>query len=305
MSSHGPPWHADPDPVTGFVTYLRPPTRLLTHPELERRGLVVAETLKPGYVYMTSSSVRPRFAVKILDDSTQELAIYERLLQLHLASPNHTLPCELSQSGHPLLVMPYVPSSLSIRKPRLLSDILSLFLQVVEGVEFLHRHHIAHLDICRGNVLMARPEDEEDHPHVVAGKMYIIDFDMSRQFALGPGEQPAITLPSTQQEPPDGLTHFDPYSWDVYCLGHLLEVIAEVRRRHAIPCRLPLDSGRYVQWLIGKERGCTSVCRCRPTAFTARRVLTLIFYIVLALEWCHGWLRAAALARFSRPRVLR
>lgn len=68
------------------------------------------------------------------------------------------------------------------------------------------------------------------HDTVVDHRLYIIDFNISRQFALGPGVQRAITLPGAQLEPPNGLEHFDPYSWDVYCAGRTLEFIAEVRR---------------------------------------------------------------------------
>lgn len=66
------------------------------------------------------------------------------------------------------------------------------------------------------------------HETVVEHRLYIIDFNTSRQFALGPGVQRAITLPGAQLEPPNGLEHFDPYSWDVYCAGRTLEIITEV-----------------------------------------------------------------------------
>lgn len=41
---------------------------------------------------------------------------------------------------------------------------------------------------------------------------------------------------------------------------------------------------RYAQWLVGNERGCTSVCRCRPTARRARQVLSVLRWLVYILE---------------------
>ena len=70
---------------------------------------------------------------------------------------------------------------------------------------------------------------EKDHPRAKAGRVYIIDFDRSRQLELGPGHQSAIELPSTQCEPPLQMKSFDPYAWDVYCMGKLFEWLTEVR----------------------------------------------------------------------------
>ena len=61
-----------------------------------------------------------------------------------------------------------------------------------------------------------------------AGKVYIIDFDRSRRFAFGPGRQTAVDLPATGQYPPLDMKRFDPYSWDVYCVGKMFERIAKV-----------------------------------------------------------------------------
>lgn len=74
-----------------------------------------------------------------------------------------------------------------------------------------------------------------DHAEIVENRVYIIDFDSARQFTLGPGVQPAITLPATVQVPPNGMTRFDPYSWDIYCVGRTLEYILQVRRLRLYP----------------------------------------------------------------------
>ena len=58
--------------------------------------------------------------------------------------------------------------------------------------------------------------------------MYLIDFESCRQFEHGPGAQTAVPLPHTHVVPPLGMKSFDPFSWDVYCLGRTLEVMTEV-----------------------------------------------------------------------------
>lgn len=41
---------------------------------------------------------------------------------------------------------------------------------------------------------------------------------------------------------------------------------------------------KLIEWLIGDERGCTGVCRCRPTARTALRVLIILRWAVRAAD---------------------
>ncbi|KAI0367724.1 hypothetical protein BV20DRAFT_970298 [Pilatotrama ljubarskyi] len=285
MSVVNPPWFAI-DPKTGHIRIEEVPERLATHPDLRRRGIVAADALKLGFVYLTPRHIEPQYAIKILNLDTEELTIYERLLELTAASQNHTLPCEISQSGHPLLIMPLLDGVLGLRptRPWTLYEVLGLFLQVVEGVEFLHQLNIAHMDLCPSNVLAAGPHHAQIYKTLVAGKVYIIDFDSARQLSLGPGKQPSVELPPTQIDPPRGLRRFDPYSWDVYCTAHVLDDIIRMNAdKH--PSRI---ARWYVQWLTGNERGCLGVCRCRPTARKARRVLVLlkmVAYISCVWPW--------------------
>ncbi|KAI0357914.1 hypothetical protein OH77DRAFT_1314205 [Trametes cingulata] len=283
MSSDGPPWDFR-DPHTGEIRLLGVPERLQSHPDLRQRGLVVTHPLKPGFVYATSHRQQPQYAVKILDLATEELAIYQRLLELDPASPNHTLPCQVTQLGHPLLIMPRLLEVYAMfgTAQWTLYELLSVFLQIVEGVEFLHRLHIAHLDLCFDNVVGAGATEAQYHRGVVHGKVYIIDFGSARTLQLGPGKQRAIVLPPTQIRPPNGLKHFDPYSWDVFCVAHILQVLVEFEGSD--------DSKwithRYIRWLMGSERGCTGICRCRPTARKARQVLAFIRTVVYVLDLC-------------------
>ncbi|OJT02692.1 hypothetical protein TRAPUB_6766 [Trametes pubescens] len=196
----------------------------------------------------------------------------------------------MTVTGHPLLIMPMVSRVDYIQPGEVsLSVLLDVMFQIVEifvkGIEFLHSLRIVHMvDICGGNMLTAHPEHASVHKQIVANRLYIIDFGQSRQFALGPGVQRAITLPETQIEPPNGLLHFDPYSWDIYCTGRMLEYF--VTRRYNVVWKIPPPrlATKLIEWLIGNERGCTGVCHCRPTAREALRVLIVLRWAVGAPE---------------------
>ncbi|KAH9886284.1 hypothetical protein C8Q73DRAFT_285790 [Cubamyces lactineus] len=282
----GPPWFAYfPD---GSVRLGGVPERLLHHPEMHRRGITLTDALKPAVVFRAASD-KPAYVVKVLDLDTEELQIYERLLSDIDSPRNHTIPCDIYREGHPLLIMPYVNtlSSLVEDANRSPSQLLDMFCQLTEGVEYLHSLHIAHLDICEGNVIAALPYDAQYHPSVVARKIYLIDFNTSKQLRLGPGVQHAITLPPTQIPPPDDLKHFDPYSWDVYCLGRLCQDVIESYSYDGR--KVPWIAQWYARWLLGKEQGCHTVCRCRPTARTARRMLFVIRFLLPVVELCESF----------------
>ncbi|PIL34758.1 hypothetical protein GSI_02545 [Ganoderma sinense ZZ0214-1] len=264
--------------MSDFPDYLKVPESLKSHPELVKRGIALDYSLNIGSVYATAVLKPPYFVVKVLNPANEEEAITDRLQ--HDPSPrNHLIPCEIIRSDRSLLVMPYVRE---IDSPILrhsspfmrLCVLLKLFHQIAEGVDHLHRLRIAHIDLCFGNVMVAIDETEREHPRTTAGRVYIIDFDRSRQLDLGPGRQLPIELPSTQCKPPLNMKSFDPYSWDVYCMGKLFEQLTqEAFCLHSGP---PWFLKKLCKWVIGDERGCSGVCRCRPTA---RRV-ALIFSVV-------------------------
>ena len=88
-------------------------------------------------------------------------------------------------------------------------------------------------DCVTDNFLYAKDRDVAKHAGsdmtVEAGKVYIMDFGQSRQFELGPGHQPAIKLPASRIDAPLGMTHFDPFSWDMFSVGHSFAWISDVR----------------------------------------------------------------------------
>ncbi|EIW56499.1 uncharacterized protein TRAVEDRAFT_49325 [Trametes versicolor FP-101664 SS1] len=280
------PWFARfPD---GSINYGAIPDRLTRHPEVQRRGIVLTNTLKAGAVYRTLATIDPCYVVKILNLSTEELAIYQRLLREPKRPNSHTVPVELILDSHPLLIMPSLGELMDVhRYKQTAATLVDVIFQLVEGLEYLHSLHIVHMDMCMDNVLAANNRHEAVHGNVVDNRLYIIDFDSSRQFALGPGVQRAITLPETQIEKPNGLEHFDPYAWDMYCAGRTLEELVRLRYQEAKiePHWLAM---KYIRWLIGDERGCTGVCHCRPTAHTALRVAVILrwaVYVTDGYDW--------------------
>ncbi|KAM5541232.1 hypothetical protein V8D89_005161 [Ganoderma adspersum] len=265
---------------------LEVPDWLKDHPDLRSRGIKLHMGIKPyGSLYYTArpiGSAIPQYVIKVLDPATEEGPISERL-QDNPSSPNHGLPSEIIASEPRLLVMPFAGRLSSLGyKNRPTSFFLDVYHQIIEGVEYLHRLRIAHLDICLENVLYAYPAQAATDARLVEGKVYIIDFHTSRQLTLGPGIQPPIVLPSSQEKKPAGVTTLDPYSFDVYCAGRLMQFLLKFTFLEEPD--YPWIPRRYAQWLVGNERGCTSVCHCRPTARRARQVLTVLRWLVYTSE---------------------
>ena len=85
------------------------------------------------------------------------------------------------------------------------------------------------------------------HEGIQEGQVFIIDFEYSRVLDYGPGRQPAVELPYTQwARPREGITHLDPYAWDVFCLGvafnevlYRVSVLCVMPPNYAEPCYVP------------------------------------------------------------------
>ncbi|KAH9857415.1 hypothetical protein C2E23DRAFT_272729 [Lenzites betulinus] len=133
--------------------------RLLKHPELEQRGLAskLRHPIKPGRVYCTECERDPEMVVKILDPNTEEVAVQKRLLREISRPNNHTLPSEITATGHSLLIMPMLDrmQHIGVGRQDSISGFLDVLFQMIEGIEFLHSLKIVHMDICDGNMLTA------------------------------------------------------------------------------------------------------------------------------------------------------
>ena len=99
-------------------------------------------------------------------------------------------------------------------------------------------------DFYFGNVGVATEELVSQHKELSAGKAYIIDYDRSRRFELGPGQQHAVELPSPALKPPLGMKQFDPYSWDMYCVGQTFDWLLKVR----LLTSLQAPSNSIISW---------------------------------------------------------
>ncbi|KAI0331344.1 hypothetical protein GY45DRAFT_1301071 [Cubamyces sp. BRFM 1775] len=282
MSSGNPPWVERDE--NGKIMILEIPARLKSHPEVIRRGLEPIAPIKIGVVYRTPDGRGPQYYIKILDTDTEEATIYQQLSR-RIDPRNHTTPGELtpSEAGHPLLITPAMADLAAvIRLKKTLPRTLSIFLQLMEGIEFMHSLRIAHMDICPGNLVATDIHISRLFPNlnVVPDRVYFIDFGSSLQLPLGPGSQHAITLPPSQYGLAYDITYFDPYSWDVYCAAFAMLQALEACYGNDPP----LIARLYVDWVKGKERGCTTVCYCRPTARRARQLLTGILWGVRVWE---------------------
>ncbi|RPD58313.1 hypothetical protein L226DRAFT_536739 [Lentinus tigrinus ALCF2SS1-7] len=150
------------------------------------------------------------------------------------------------------------------------------------------------MDMYDGQILVATERRADLHKEVESGKVYIIDFDTSKRLERGPGHQHAIELPECNCKPPLSMTRFDPYSWDVYCTGKMFDCITTFFYSDR---QLPWIARWYINWLIGSERGCTTVCHCRPSARRARRVLGVIIW---GARVCEQWANLVARLRGLR-----
>ncbi|KAI0737957.1 hypothetical protein C8Q80DRAFT_1275987 [Daedaleopsis nitida] len=261
---------------------LAPPEWLENHSELIHRNIALEVPLKPFCVWRTSFLKEiPQYAVKLItSDGPQEADIYDILNTLDTTSPNHSLPCDVirptTDTEEPFLIMPWLEDIIFYDRSKWgIRPLLEIFRQVIEGIEFLHRLQIAHMDMYDGQILIATKRQVVYHEQLEAGKIYIIDFGEAQRLQYGPGHQPAIELPECNCKPPLGMTRFDPYSWDIYCTGIMFRSLANRMSRY-IKRDVPWVVRRYTDWLVGTERGCTAVCHCRPSARRARQVLDVI-----------------------------
>ena len=128
----------------------------------------IAKAMKDGQVV----------ALKILDPSTEELAIL-RAIQRHGPNSNHMIKLldVLSSDGvsDDIIVMPWLsPLDDHTEDPNEDPDVMESFIvQFLEGVCFLHKNNIAHLDLKPRNILVDRTDGSR------MPQLSIIDFGMS------------------------------------------------------------------------------------------------------------------------------
>jgi serine/threonine protein kinase len=108
--------------------------------------------------------------VKHLRSRCNELSILQHLSSTKSAE-NHTIPLLRSfrlDVGTFIVVPEYEPLDLGLRLGGLAGKTVNLSNQLIEGIAFIHRNGVAHLDIKPKNIVV-RGRD----------RLYIIDFDIS------------------------------------------------------------------------------------------------------------------------------
>ncbi|KAJ6597205.1 kinase-like domain-containing protein [Mycena vulgaris] len=123
-----------------------------------------------------------------------------------------------SISGHPFPI------------PQLtrVEDFLDFFEQITQAINFLHSSGIAHCDLYYGNLLMQRPAQR---PY----QWYLMDFGSAGFY--DPADPLAIRPlingkhRTARRDCPDYQNggSFDPFAFDIYCWGHWISLLSEVR----------------------------------------------------------------------------
>ena len=124
--------------------------------------------LKPTMRHATKSD-GIAVVVKLLHPDSNELQILSDLHQIN-SPDNHTIPIIMTlrcDRAMFVLLPEATPLDLGFALGMFRSDVVDFSRQLIEGVAFLHRRGIAHLDIKPQNVVALR------------NQLFIIDFDIS------------------------------------------------------------------------------------------------------------------------------
>ncbi|KAF8919128.1 kinase-like domain-containing protein [Mucidula mucida] len=246
------------------------------------------------------SDNKPVMLKKILTTGPdQELTIALYLTSLLEHSENHAVPIlDVLQSPHSedvkLVVMPRL---------RLFSDppfdtvgeFIDAFRQIFEGVEFLHKHFIAHRDLHGGNIMLdyTRLYPHGFHPtlefmtldfkgfakHTTRTRCwpryYLIDFGRSRRYS--PDAVPfEVTVPPLNSNrktllPEQGGNtprRYNPFPVDIFRLGHMLTSHCAVDTFPPLQFVLPLAQEMMAQdpssrpTITDVRRRFANLCRC-------------------------------------------
>ncbi|PIL35991.1 hypothetical protein GSI_01651 [Ganoderma sinense ZZ0214-1] len=143
-----------------------------------------------------------------------------------------------------LLVMPYL-IRIDELKFATVGEAVECFRQLFEGLQFLHHHHIAHLDIHKNNIMMdptpvfsyiphpTHSHKSYDFKHSISTrtrtshptKYFYIDFGFSwRLRPDDPSPRVGLDIGGDRSVPEyeDRQGRHDPYKVDVYCLGNII-----------------------------------------------------------------------------------
>ncbi|KAH8094442.1 kinase-like domain-containing protein [Cristinia sonorae] len=172
-----------------------------------------------------------RHVVKVIEKEWTDHYEAEILADLfHLTSSclrNPVIPFEVFDCAKSkLIIMPQLCPlvNLSPWASGIHQIVLDFITQAIEAVDFLHSHNYAHLDIDMGNFVFALENTVFGSFNIPKMTVYLIDFGHARRFDSGPGTNVTIShYPGGHLPPPEGEESVEPFAYDVYSLGIMIE----------------------------------------------------------------------------------
>ncbi|KAF7291039.1 Protein kinase domain-containing protein [Mycena chlorophos] len=186
-----------------------------------------------------------------------ELEISEFLTGLGKSRENHCIPLldTLRPAEDPNLVILVLPYMRRYNSPKFdtFGEVVELFRQLFEGLQLMHRHHIAHRDIHSLNILMDGAhlyphgfQPDIRHQHIKLGsnylasanhttrtwkpvKYFLADFGISCQYSASEREGGVLDrfIMGGDKSPPEHQGQYsmvDPFATDVYFLGNFIKI---------------------------------------------------------------------------------
>ncbi|KAF9010983.1 hypothetical protein BDZ89DRAFT_1024358 [Hymenopellis radicata] len=196
-----------------------------------------------------------------------DIGLYLSSLQQH--SENHAIPI-IGVFMSPRIQLVIMPRLRLLNDPCFdtVGEVVDALRQIFEGVEFLHKHFIAHRDIHGGNIMLdptrlypngshpadtyMRPDFKGPAKHITRTqcwpRYYLIDFGLSRcyspdelPFELTQPNEDSAHIPRLLPEHSGPIPRrYNPFPVDIFRLGHMMTTRLQVTEFPPLQFLLPL-----------------------------------------------------------------